>query len=149
MKNDKEFGAILKQLRQETKMSQKEVCRKLGFSQQNISSWETGKAIPASDALLKLLRLYEVDNIMEVFGYESEKDSSFKMTKKEQSLVEKLRALPNPVRDSFKTIVDSYYDEIQKVEENEIYLAAASGSEGLSREDLEDDVQMLLNMDEK
>ena len=57
------------------------------------------------------------------------------------------------LKESHQNNVDSIISEFKAIENkrkqaDEIYLAAASGSEGLSREDMEDDVQMLLNMEE-
>ncbi len=59
MKNN-ELGKIIKQLRLERGVSQNELGKSLGFSNQTISFWEIGKREPDLDTLVKISKYFEV-----------------------------------------------------------------------------------------
>ena len=50
----------LVQLRKEKRFSQLKVAEELGVSRQAISRWEVGTALPSTDNLVKLAKIYEV-----------------------------------------------------------------------------------------
>lgn len=59
-------GDYLKKLRTENKLSQEKLAEKLGVSRQSISKWEQGYAVPDTDNMFKLSKLYglSVDEIL-------------------------------------------------------------------------------------
>lgn len=59
-------GDYLKKLRTENNLSQEKLAEKLGVSRQSVSKWEQGYAVPDTDNMLKLSKLYglSVDAIL-------------------------------------------------------------------------------------
>ncbi len=62
-------------LRKERGLSQEELADKLSVSRQAVSKWERGEALPDTDNLIRLAKLYNV-SIDEIVGYSPEKDDS-------------------------------------------------------------------------
>lgn len=62
-------------LRKEAGLSQEELADKLAVSRQAVSKWERGEALPDTDNLIRLARLYNV-SIDEIVGYAPEKETS-------------------------------------------------------------------------
>ena len=62
-------------LRKEAGLSQEELADKLAVSRQAVSKWERGEALPDTDNLIRLARLYNV-SIDEIVGYAPEKGNS-------------------------------------------------------------------------
>ena len=143
MNSNENFGNVLKRLRMDKHMSQLDVAKATGFSQQNISSWERGKRMPASDALLKLLKVYDVEDVLTEFGYpDNSSIDLYKPTDVEKDIILKLRQLPNQIRKSIITIIDyCYWNTIQKEDDEEI-LIAASGAENLTDEEREYNIEL-------
>lgn len=54
------FGKILKELRTEKELSQKEFEEKLGFCNQSISFWESGRREPDFDTLILISDFFGV-----------------------------------------------------------------------------------------
>ncbi len=54
------FGKILKELRTEKELSQKEFGEKLGFCNQSISFWESGRREPDFDTLILISDFFGV-----------------------------------------------------------------------------------------
>ena len=65
----------LSALRRQNKLTQLEVSEKLNYSDKTISKWERGEALPDTDNLIRLARLYNV-SIDEIVGYVPEKETS-------------------------------------------------------------------------
>lgn len=59
MKNN-EFGQILKELRTERGLSQRELGEAIGFCNQTVSFWESGQREPDLDTLLILGKFFDV-----------------------------------------------------------------------------------------
>ena len=57
---DNKFGIILKELRKEANLSQDQLGKKLGFSNQTVSFWESGKREPSLDALVSVAKYFDV-----------------------------------------------------------------------------------------
>lgn len=57
---DNKFGIILKELRKEANLSQDQLGKKLGFSNQTVSFWESGKREPSLDALVSVAKFFDV-----------------------------------------------------------------------------------------
>ena len=62
-------------LRKEAGLSQEELADKLAVSRQAVSKWERGEALPDTDNLIRLAKLYNV-SIDEIVGYAPEKETS-------------------------------------------------------------------------
>lgn len=60
-------------LRKEKGLSQEELADKLSVSRQAVSKWERGEALPDTDNLIRLAKLYNV-SIDEIVGYSPDKD---------------------------------------------------------------------------
>ncbi len=57
---DNKFGIILKELRKEANLSQDQLGKKLGFSNQTVSFWESGKREPSLGALVSVAKYFDV-----------------------------------------------------------------------------------------
>ena len=57
---ENKFGIILKELRKEANLSQDTLGKKLGFSNQTVSFWESGKREPSLDALVSVAKYFDV-----------------------------------------------------------------------------------------
>ncbi len=148
MSDSIEFGKVLKRLRLRKKMSQNEVCKKLGLSQQNISSWETGRAIPSSDALLRLLAVYEVDNILSEFGFDTKETFDFKVTPKEKGILLQLRELPQKAQSLIQDVIDYFYNiTVAEKYISDNHLIAASGGENATQEEMKTNIEIVKELD--
>ena len=54
----KSLGEVLKQHREECKMTQEFVAESIGVSRQAVSKWETGSSVPSTSRLLTLAKLF-------------------------------------------------------------------------------------------
>ncbi len=54
------FGARLKELRLDSKISQRKLGEILGFSNQTVSFWEIGRCEPDYDSLIKIAKYFNV-----------------------------------------------------------------------------------------
>ena len=57
---DNKFGIILKELRKEANLSQDQLGKKLGFSNQTVSFWESGSREPDLDMVRKIAEYFDV-----------------------------------------------------------------------------------------
>ncbi len=65
------FGDNFKKLRQESKLSQKQVAERLGIYQSNVSDWENDISRPEYEKLIQLTKLYGC-SIAELLGVEED-----------------------------------------------------------------------------
>lgn len=65
------FGDNFKKLRQEAKLSQKQVAERLGIYQSNVSDWENDISRPEYEKLIQLTKLYGC-SIAELLGVEED-----------------------------------------------------------------------------
>ena len=72
----KKIGMFLKQLRNETGMTQEQLGEKLGVSNKTISRWETGNYMPPVDCLNMLSDIYHI-SINEILGGERASGDEF------------------------------------------------------------------------
>ncbi|MBE7089476.1 MAG: helix-turn-helix transcriptional regulator [Clostridiales bacterium] len=63
------FGKSFKQCRKEINLSQKEVAKKLGICQSNISDWENDISRPEYEKLIQLAEIYNV-TLYQLLGVE-------------------------------------------------------------------------------
>lgn len=114
MKNPN-LGVLLRYYRKGAKLSVNDVVEKLKteynttITNKAVYSWETGQNQPPADTLLRLCKMYHIDNIMVSLGYADSEDTAeatkmehtFQLSKDEQELIEKYRS-----HDIFRTAVD-------------------------------------------
>lgn len=104
----KKFSDTLKELRIRAGFSQKQVYERLNIAQSTFSSWETGKAEPPADILLRLCQIYGVDNILGAFGFDGyNEDGSLLLNLPETDLIKKYRALDPYGQDTVLAVLDS------------------------------------------
>lgn len=160
----KNIGKTLKEIRLKTGISQKQAYEYIGVAQSTFSSWETGKAEPPTEVLLKLCDLYKVDNILTAFGYDGyKKDGSLQLNMKEVDMIEKYRFISNHSTDGanvVNTVLDREYTIAGKlkeqnkkitelteaprfVKEDIAYVNAAHAIDGTSEEDRQHDEDIM------
>lgn len=67
--------------------------RSIEVAPKTIYGWESGQANPSADMLLTLCEMYNITDILAVFGYK-EDDSYFHVTPSERALIESYRKHP-------------------------------------------------------
>lgn len=108
---EKNFSETLKQLRIDAGYSQKQVYEMLGIRQSTFSAWETGRAEPSADMLLKLCKLYKVNDIFSAFGYDGyNEDGSICLNMREIDIVEKYRLLDDHGKEMVDFTLEKEYE---------------------------------------
>lgn len=103
----KDFSETLKDLRIQAGYTQKQVYDLLGIRQSTFSAWETGRAEPSADMLLKLCKLYKVNDIFSAFGYDGyNEDGSIQLNLPEIELIENYRKLDPQGQEHVNTVLD-------------------------------------------
>lgn len=90
------IGKALKKYRTTNNLSVKEVTelleqRGVKTSDKSVYAWECGRTQPDADTLLMLCSIYNVDNVLESFGYNSSKNSDIILTDFEYDIIRKYR----------------------------------------------------------
>ncbi len=67
--------------------------RSLEVAPKTIYGWESGQANPSADMLLTLCEMYNITDVLSVFGYSGD-DSCFHVTSSERALIESYRSHP-------------------------------------------------------
>jgi transcriptional regulator with XRE-family HTH domain len=107
----KDIGKTLKELRANAKLSQKQAYEHIGVAQSTFSSWETGKAEPPTEILLKLCKLYKVDDVLAAFGYDGyDEDGKISLNMMEVDIIEKYRCLDNSGKETVTSVLDIQYN---------------------------------------
>lgn len=75
-----EIKTILKRLRREAGLTQKQLSQELAIGQATISQWESGASRPTADALIALSEYYEVSADF-ILGISNAKEGECKMNK--------------------------------------------------------------------
>ncbi|MCC8164387.1 MAG: helix-turn-helix transcriptional regulator [Lachnospiraceae bacterium] len=140
----KNFAETLKELRINAGYSQKQVYEMFNIRQSTFSAWETGRAEPSADMLLKLCQLYKVTDIFTAFGYDGyNEDGSIKLNLKEQELIKKYRTLDPFGQETVTIAVGRESDRTEQIAalENHSFelLNAAHQNPGATSEDLQYD----------
>lgn len=99
MRNEN-IARILKYYRQVNNLSVQEVSNKLSQAKlkaavKTIYAWESGRTQPDADTLLYLCKIYNIDNILDVFGYNEVPKSAFHITEFEKALILAYRKSPD------------------------------------------------------
>lgn len=97
-----EIGSILKRLRIENGLTQKEVASKIGRTQQIIGHWETGYAQPDANTLFMLCALYGT-TVDEAFGFSKKKSS---ISKEDESFLELYHSLDDFGKETIQYVID-------------------------------------------
>ena len=90
------IAKALKKYRTTNNLSVKEVTelleqRGVKTSDKSVYAWECGRTQPDADTLLMLCSIYNVDNVLESFGYNSSKNSDIILTDFEYDIIRKYR----------------------------------------------------------
>ena len=108
----KELGIVLKDRRRTKSLTVKYVSNYLinkGFkaSIKTIYSWECGNSEPAPAALLTLCEIYEIDNVLETFGYATTETlvPLPEYSDEENDLIMFFRSLSDKEKDLFKNFM--------------------------------------------
>lgn len=92
------LGSLLKESRNEKKISQAEMASLLGVTPQNVSSWERGKSKLDMETYLKICSIYEIDAIRPLEIANNAKYSQFQLSEHERKLVTSYRSQPDMQR---------------------------------------------------
>ena len=98
MKNPN-IAKVLKYYRKCNRLSVAEVSEKLEeispipVAQKTIYGWESGQTQPDADMLLRLCKIYKIDDILSAFGYISDEDR-FSLSTVEKNLILNYRERP-------------------------------------------------------
>ena len=102
-----EIANILKNIRQESGLTQKEAAEKLGRKQQTLASWETGQSQPDANTLFSLCRIYGT-TVDTAFGF----DRTL-MDQTEKTLIKKYRILNEHGKKAVNAILEVEYENSQ------------------------------------
>jgi len=59
--NQEKIGQFIKKIREENKLTQKELADKLGVTYQAVSKWENGKNVPDISILKEMSKMFNID----------------------------------------------------------------------------------------
>lgn len=76
----------------------------LPVAAKTVYGWESGQTQPDADTLLILCKIYNIDNILDTFGYSHSEDSLF-LSQEERSLVLQYRNHPD-MQDAVKKLLE-------------------------------------------
>ena len=98
MKNER-IGAILRYYRKVNNLSVSDVAKLLEsedtiVAEKTIYGWENSQTQPDADNLLKLCKIYHIDNILSSFEYLPEEDNPIRLTEFEEKMVRHYRDHP-------------------------------------------------------
>ncbi len=98
MKNNN-IARVLKYYRKLNNFSVKDVSNmlngvNLSYAEKTIYAWETGRTQPDADTLLYLCRFYDIDNILDTFGYTENSSIPLIPTDFEKNLILAYRSRP-------------------------------------------------------
>lgn len=96
MKNQK-IAKVLKEYRKQNQLSVHDVAlrlsqRSLPVAEKTVYGWESGQSQPDADTLLVLCDIYQIEDILETFGYKQK--APLNITAFEQELIVRLRSQP-------------------------------------------------------
>lgn len=99
MKSKEEIAKVLKENRQKTGLSARDVTHKLSLcdievSPKTLYGWESGHSQPNADTFLMLCDIYGIDDIMLAFGYKKTERQQIDIKKPEKAkLINKVEQL--------------------------------------------------------
>ena len=98
MKNER-IGAILRYYRKINNLSVADVVKRLELedtfvAEKTIYGWENSQTQPDADNLLKLCKIYHIDNILSSFEYLPDEGTPIRLTEFEEKLIKSYREHP-------------------------------------------------------
>lgn len=108
-----EIGLILKQLRLDCGMTQKEVAQQIGRTQQIVGHWETGYAQPDANTLFKLCDIYNT-TVDDAFGFSKKQRN---ISDIEWKLIKKYQNLDDFGRESVDTVLERETQRVKQLKE--------------------------------
>lgn len=103
------IGERLRFYREQNNLTVKQVSEILSethpVANKTIYGWESGRTQPDADTLLRLCRIYEVNDVLEGFCYKNPKKTVFKLTPQEKNLIEEYRKHPN-MQEAIQKLLD-------------------------------------------
>lgn len=125
-----EIAKILKQLRIDSGLTQKEAAEAIGRKQQTLASWETGQSQPDANTLFILCRKYGT-TVDSAFGFEG----NAPIVQSEMAILKKYRSLDDYGKEAINAILDIEYHRCED----------SSSSADISKEELDRLVEEALN----
>lgn len=105
----------LKQLREEKKMTQVRLAIELGVSQETISGYEIGKAVPPADMLVKLANVLDT-SVDYILGRTNDKRFvkllKSDLSNQEQEIISIFRKLPQNKKERLLGFIDGLSEEL-------------------------------------
>lgn len=100
-----EIAKILKQLRIDAELTQKEAAEAIGRKQQTLASWETGQSQPDANTLFILCRKYGT-TVDRAFGF----TESNSISQAENALIKKYRKLDSYGKEMIDMVLEKEYE---------------------------------------
>lgn len=100
-----EIAVIIKKLREERGMSQEDLAKALGVTNQAVSTWETGKRLPRMGAIEKMSTLFGVSKGY-IIGEDEDSAEEMILTSEERALLIAYRSAPAEVKEIIRKIVE-------------------------------------------
>ena len=110
-----EIAKILKELRIDSGLTQKEAAEMIGRKQQTLASWETGQSQPDANTLFVLCRTYGT-TVDSAFGFDDKKS---RIKKSDLDLLSKINSLDPFGKDTIKIMIDRELERVKQIEEAE------------------------------
>lgn len=108
---NKKFGDTLRELRNSKGYTQQQVADILGLKNKStLGSWEVGKSEPDGYTFLKLLNLYEVEDVYNAFGEVSPKQAT---TDNTNEIIEKY----NQLDDGYKSLIENLINQLLELQD--------------------------------
>ncbi len=113
---NKYFGEILRKLRNEKGYTQQQVADMLGLKNKStLGSWEVGKSEPDGVTFLKLMKLYEVNDIYATFNEERPNSrEQLHFTEDELKFIEAYKNADNETKQMIRRLL-TYHDAYQQM----------------------------------
>ncbi len=114
---------ILKELRIEKCLTQKELAAKLGITQDSISLWEKGKRIPDTQYLTKLCEIFNVsaDYLLgrsdDLGNVGVMPNAAPALSLEEQKLIQDYRGLSRPLKDVLQGLIKTWQSDAEGSEQ--------------------------------
>lgn len=105
---------VLRKLREEAKVTQKQLADAIGISQQSINKYENHNIEPDIETLIRIADFFDtsVDYLIEhsLIRNKIESTSPFELNEDESKIIEEYRRLTNKQRKCVQTLIHSYLE---------------------------------------
>lgn len=105
------FSSRLKELRAKKGLSQAELAKRLGVTQQAVGRWERDKNLPDNDILKKISVMFGVSLDYLLDNNTHQNDALPTLTPKESSHLQKYRALDDDGRELVDGLLDTLHEQ--------------------------------------